>query len=192
MLGSGFRTNPLTRQIWKNRSLAKEMDKVFDEGLVGATKDMPVLKASDMYNPEHMLSTVKYNPKQISAKPSKQQEEYVFKSPDYPDEPFDPSIDLDVGLHEYPSEYGSNRVNLLWGLRANPFSRDRVLSFERPSKLIKPINRTKDSETYWYYFNPSGNARKYSYKFNTSAEDVPEEVYTGKPATEVIPKEELG
>jgi hypothetical protein len=39
------------------------MNKVFDEGLVGATKDMPVLKATDMYNPEHMLSTVKYNPK---------------------------------------------------------------------------------------------------------------------------------
>jgi hypothetical protein len=43
------------------------MNKVFDEGLTGATKDMPVVKASDMYNPEHFRSTVKYNPKQIGA-----------------------------------------------------------------------------------------------------------------------------
>jgi hypothetical protein len=41
------------------------MNKVFDEGLVGATKDMPVFKPSDVYNPEHFISTVKYNPKQI-------------------------------------------------------------------------------------------------------------------------------
>lgn len=65
MMGAGLRSNPLTQQLWRSRALSKEMNKVFDEGLIGATKDMPVLKSSDVYNPEHFISTVKYNPKQI-------------------------------------------------------------------------------------------------------------------------------
>lgn len=68
MLGSTLRSNPLTQQLWRNRTLSKEMDKVFNQGLNGATKDMPVAKASDMYNPEHFRSTVRYNPKQIEVK----------------------------------------------------------------------------------------------------------------------------
>ena len=67
MMGAGLRSNPLTQQLWRNRTLSKEMNKVFDEGLLGATKDMPTFKASDMYNPEHFRSTAKYNIKQIGS-----------------------------------------------------------------------------------------------------------------------------
>jgi len=67
-MGAGSRINPLTQRLHQTRSLAKQMDRVFNEGLVGATKDMPVFKASDMYNSEHFRSTVKYNPKQIEVK----------------------------------------------------------------------------------------------------------------------------
>jgi len=64
-MGAGSRINPLTQQLHRTRGLAKQMNRVFDEGLIGATKDMPVLKASDMYNPEHFRAAARYNPKQI-------------------------------------------------------------------------------------------------------------------------------
>lgn len=113
------------------------MNKVFDEGLIGATKDMPVVRPSDVYNPEHVLSTVKkVSPRQIESKA----ERYVFKSPEYPDEPFDPSIDLDTGLHEYPMEYGRDTyVNLLSGMRNKVLNDGTNLLREYPSKLIKPV-----------------------------------------------------
>jgi len=60
LLGSPVRFNNL---YWRNKALAKEIDKAVDKGLVGSMKDMPVFKASDMYNPEHFRSTIKYNPK---------------------------------------------------------------------------------------------------------------------------------
>ena len=64
-MGAGSRINPLTQKIHKTRTLAKQMNKVFDDGLIGATKDMPVVRLEDVYNPQHFVSTVKYNPKQI-------------------------------------------------------------------------------------------------------------------------------
>lgn len=100
LLGNGFRSNPLTQKLWKTRTLSKEMNKVFDEGLVGATKDMPVLKPLDMYNPEHMLATVKYNPKQLTsmataddAATSKAKELAVRKQLEVPTQPARPSFE---------------------------------------------------------------------------------------------------
>lgn len=207
MLGSAFRGNPLTQQLWKNRSLSKEMNKVFDEGLVGATKDMPVLKATDMYNPEHMLSTVKYNPKQIGVaavaddvaeevtpviskeikqiSPRKYAElktpDYIFDS-EHLDTPLAPA-DLDVGLHEYILNRG--KVNLFHGY---PY-RDPKTGLK--TGLQSPIKTKKETEFWRNYFRPSGKAEKYFYRFNTNAEDVPEEVYDGRLSKLIVSKENL-
>lgn len=63
LFGSGLRFNPLIQQLWKNRKLAKEIDKVIDEGVVGATKEMPLVRPQDLYDPEHFRSTVNRNAK---------------------------------------------------------------------------------------------------------------------------------
>lgn len=180
LMGAGLRSNSLTQQLWKNRALSKEMNAVFDEGLVGATKEMPVVNAMDMYNPEHMMSTVKYNPKQIAQAavegttneaPIKaiQPQKAVFKHPEYGD--VMTKEDLQQGLHEYPIESSSNNVIDL-------IHRDNIVANYNAFKTgIRQIER------------PADNSQTFIFK---AGEEPPEATYTGNIPKTIVNQGELG
>lgn len=129
-LGAGFRFNPLSQTLRNERTVAKAIDREVKAGLKGATKDMPVVRQEDLYNPDHFKTVAPYNKRQIAANVGEQSSNVSTSQRSAILDAIEDDPTLTDGLYVYPMNSGKNRVDLINGTLGN--RKDITKPFIRP------------------------------------------------------------
>lgn len=169
----------ITRGI-KARRLAKTIDAVVDDGLVGSTKEMPFVRPEDVVNPEHFRYAHNNNPSQpkletLQPKLDVNQQEVSIVPLQLPQQARLNIPEQNAGLFEYdePGQFG-RILNWLDPKKYNFVDDAGNVNMRHVAKAVKEYYKNNPSSAdYKNIYNSSGNLYEHIRDVVKSAQQIP-------------------